>query len=149
LAHLHIIEGEADRDAAEAATRPLAIAYARFSLAATFEGRNVPSRLQAPLADRLAGYLFTQHAKPGEENPNGRLLADRPDLEQYVLGRFAVVGTAEECKQRLLEVAKQASLDGIWLIIVVPNPEIQVTRATSAFKDILAQSSIVAERSGH
>jgi alkanesulfonate monooxygenase SsuD/methylene tetrahydromethanopterin reductase-like flavin-dependent oxidoreductase (luciferase family) len=138
LAHLNLVAEEDELEGALEATRPLAIAYARHALASTFTGKNVPEPFQAPLAERLGRYSFDTHAQAGGTNPNGELLAGARDLEDYVMDRFSIVGTAGACRQRLLALGEQAGLDGIWLIIVVPEPEVQVARAAVAFADLLA-----------
>jgi alkanesulfonate monooxygenase SsuD/methylene tetrahydromethanopterin reductase-like flavin-dependent oxidoreductase (luciferase family) len=123
---------------AAAVTRPLATAYARHALTGPSSGKNIPAEIRAPLVERLGHYSFDTHAVPGRVNPNSRLLADRPDLERYVLERFAIVGTPDECRERLGAVVEAANLDGVWLIVVVDDPETQVRRCAVAFADLLA-----------
>jgi alkanesulfonate monooxygenase SsuD/methylene tetrahydromethanopterin reductase-like flavin-dependent oxidoreductase (luciferase family) len=137
LAHINVVDGEKDLPAARIATRPLAIAYARHALSITSEGKNVPEEYREELSERLARYSFSTHSVPGAENPNGALLADRPELEDYVLERFALVGTPEECRARLERIALAAGLTGVWLIVVVPEPEELVDRVAAAFADLL------------
>jgi len=137
MAHLNIVESERDLEAARAATLPLAVAYARHAFSTSFASKNVPPEFQQPFRERLAAYRFTSHAVPGGDNPNARLLADRPDLEDYAMTRFTIVGTADQCRARIARVADEANLDGLWLSIVVPDPEILVQRAAEAFHDLL------------
>ena len=77
------------------------------------------------------------HAVPGRENPNAHLLADRPDLEEFARARFTIVGTADQCRVRIAQIAEEAHLDGLWLSIVVPEPEVLVERAGDAFRNLL------------
>ena len=137
MAHLNIVDSERDLDSARAETLPLAVAYARHAFSAGFAAKNVPPELQQPFRERLKAYRFTSHAVPGGENPNARLFAARPDLEDFAMTRFTIVGTPDRCRARLTQIAAEANLDGLWLSIVVPRPEILVERAADAFRAFL------------
>ncbi|HEY0937390.1 MAG TPA: hypothetical protein VGD91_27075 [Trebonia sp.] len=50
----------------------------------------------------------------GAGNTNGRLFDDYPDLQEYLINRFQLLGTADECAARLRQVAEDADLDGCW-----------------------------------
>jgi alkanesulfonate monooxygenase SsuD/methylene tetrahydromethanopterin reductase-like flavin-dependent oxidoreductase (luciferase family) len=137
MAHLNIVASESELEAARTATLPLAVAYARHAFSSTFASKNVPLELQQPFRERLAAYRFTSHAVPGAANPNTALFADRPDLQEYAMTRFTIVGTADQCRERVARLAEEADLDGLWLSIVVPDPETLVQRAGEAFRDLL------------
>jgi alkanesulfonate monooxygenase SsuD/methylene tetrahydromethanopterin reductase-like flavin-dependent oxidoreductase (luciferase family) len=137
MAHLNIVDREGDLEAARTATLPLAVAYARHHFSGTFASKNVPLEFQQPFRERLADYRFTSHAVPGDVNPNARLFADRPDLADYAMTRFTIVGTADQCRARIERLADEADLDGLWLSIVVPDPETLVERAGEAFQGLL------------
>jgi alkanesulfonate monooxygenase SsuD/methylene tetrahydromethanopterin reductase-like flavin-dependent oxidoreductase (luciferase family) len=139
MAHLNIVDGERELAAARTATLPLAVAYARHHFSGSFASKNVPRELQQPFRERLAAYRFTSHAVPGDANPNTRLFADRPDLEDYAMARFTIIGTADQCRERLVRLADETDLDGLWLSIVVPDPAELVQRAGEAFRDLLAR----------
>jgi alkanesulfonate monooxygenase SsuD/methylene tetrahydromethanopterin reductase-like flavin-dependent oxidoreductase (luciferase family) len=141
LVHVHVVADETDLDHAAAITRPLATAYARHALTGPHSGKNIPEAIREPLRQRLGRYSFATHAAPGRANPNGELLADRADLESYVMERFALMGTHDQCRERLGQVVDAARLDGVWLIIVVADPESQLQRCAEAFEDLLEPGS--------
>jgi 5,10-methylenetetrahydromethanopterin reductase len=63
----------------------------------------VPEHL-IPLLDRLGReYQTSHHVEPGE-NPNSRLVEEL-GLTDYLVERFAIVGTPDECAARVLELA--------------------------------------------
>jgi hypothetical protein len=55
--------------------------------------------------------------------------------------RFALMGTHDQCRERLGQVVDAARLDGVWLIIVVADPESQLQRCAEAFEDLLEPAS--------
>lgn len=122
----NIREREDAVPAAREEVLPVTIAYARHAFSHTFEGKNVPAGFQDDLHARLSGYQFTSHAQPGSENPNAALLADRPDLEDYVFNRFGLVGTIEECRERVRRFVEESNVDGMWFSVPVPDPVGQV-----------------------
>jgi alkanesulfonate monooxygenase SsuD/methylene tetrahydromethanopterin reductase-like flavin-dependent oxidoreductase (luciferase family) len=105
------------------------VSASRFYFAATFAGKNVPEAFQATLAERYAGYDFAWHGKAADTagNPAATMFADRPDIEQYLLDRFAVVGTVEQCRERLVELS--AEVDGVFCSVL--------------FEDVLDQLDLV------
>jgi hypothetical protein len=50
----------------------------------------------------------------GAGNTNGHLFDDHPDIQEYLVNRFQLLGTADECEARLRQVATDAGLDGCW-----------------------------------
>jgi alkanesulfonate monooxygenase SsuD/methylene tetrahydromethanopterin reductase-like flavin-dependent oxidoreductase (luciferase family) len=137
MAHLNVVADEADVEAAREATKPLAVTNARHAFSGSYEGKNVPLELQGPFRERLARYEFMSHAVPGATSANAALLADRPDLEEYAMERFTIVGTPDQCRARVARLAEESDLDGLWFAIVVPDPETLVQRAAEAFADLL------------
>jgi alkanesulfonate monooxygenase SsuD/methylene tetrahydromethanopterin reductase-like flavin-dependent oxidoreductase (luciferase family) len=148
LVHIHVVDNESDVAEAIGVTRPLAIAYARHAFAVTYRGKHVPQDLQEPLAMRLGRYSFAAHSRPGTANPNGQLLTDMPELERYVMERFAIVGTPEYCRARLAGVVEAARLDGVWLIVVVNDPRTQIERCAETFAKMLQGKEVVASGGG-
>ncbi len=111
---------------------------ARDGFGRTFEGKNVPIEFQEPLAERLGRYKFTHHGMPSSVNPNATLFDDRPDLERYIMDRFAIIGTAEQCHDQLANLIQDARLDGVWLSLASIQPETQLERWADALSDLLA-----------
>ncbi|MDT0438635.1 MULTISPECIES: LLM class flavin-dependent oxidoreductase [Streptomyces] len=92
-----------------------AVSASRFNFAATFEGKNVPDEYQPVLAERYASYDFAWHGRSGH-SPVADLFADRPDIESYLLDRFAIIGTVEECRERVDGLTSE--LDGLFLSLL-------------------------------
>jgi alkanesulfonate monooxygenase SsuD/methylene tetrahydromethanopterin reductase-like flavin-dependent oxidoreductase (luciferase family) len=114
-----------DRAAADEAwvtQRGRSVGTTRFSLASTFEDKNVPEAWQPILRERLARYDFTNHGV-GAGNTNGHLFDDHPDIQEYLTHRFQLLGTADEVAARLRQVADDAGLDGCWCALPAMTPD--------------------------
>jgi hypothetical protein len=105
---------------------PRAISAARFNLAAGTAGRDIPDALRSPLEQGFASYDFAWHGQAGD-NPNARLFAGRPDIETFLVDRFAIVGTGAQVAQRL-GVLRDAGFDGAFLSILFEDPVPEVRR---------------------
>jgi alkanesulfonate monooxygenase SsuD/methylene tetrahydromethanopterin reductase-like flavin-dependent oxidoreductase (luciferase family) len=120
--------------------RPRATGFARFAFASTFESKAVPERWHALLRERLAHYDFGAHGVAGATS-NASMFDDRPDLLDYLMDRFLVIGTAEQCADRLRSVASQAGLHGFWLAMgrseVAQDPVAMVGAAGEALADLM------------
>ena len=68
------------------------------------------------------------------------LFDDVPDLQDYLVDRFSLIGTADECAGRLQEVAVQADLDGMWLALgpstLIEDPPTMVRTAGRVFAEL-------------
>jgi alkanesulfonate monooxygenase SsuD/methylene tetrahydromethanopterin reductase-like flavin-dependent oxidoreductase (luciferase family) len=93
---------------------------ARFAFAASFEGKNVPDAYQPIIRRGLEGYKFSHHAKDGA-NPNAALFDEWPEVRDYIINRFAIIGTPEQCRERLEIIAREAQLGGVWLMPTSPS----------------------------
>jgi alkanesulfonate monooxygenase SsuD/methylene tetrahydromethanopterin reductase-like flavin-dependent oxidoreductase (luciferase family) len=102
--------------------RGAANGYARFAFAATYADKAVPERFQPILKERLARYDFDNHGTVGDANPNAHLFSDEPEVQDYLLDRMMLIGTAEECSRRLATLARDARLDGVWLALLPTGP---------------------------
>ncbi|WP_165958740.1 LLM class flavin-dependent oxidoreductase [Actinomadura sp. KC345] len=94
---------------------PRAVSASHFAFASTFEGKNVPEEYAGVLAERYSGYDYGSHGRSGATS-NATMFADRPDIEDYLLDRFAVVGRADDCRARLEDLS--AHVDGIYLSLL-------------------------------
>src|SRR5262249_12103815 len=111
----YFAEDPSDIAELEALASGMAMLAARFAFASTFEGKNVPADYQPLIAEVMKRYDFSYHAKAAA-NRNGGLFDDYPEIKTYLLNRFALIGTPEECASRLEVVVRKAELDGVWLM---------------------------------
>jgi alkanesulfonate monooxygenase SsuD/methylene tetrahydromethanopterin reductase-like flavin-dependent oxidoreductase (luciferase family) len=104
---------------------PRAVSASHFAFASTFEGKNVPEQFAATLAERYGGYDYSSHGRSGATS-NAKMFADRPDVERYLVDRFAVVGRPEQCRARLEELS--GYVDGIYLSLLFEEASEQLQR---------------------
>ncbi|MFC5748268.1 LLM class flavin-dependent oxidoreductase [Actinomadura rugatobispora] len=104
---------------------PRAVSASHFAFASTFEGKNVPEEYAGVLAERYATYDYGSHGRSGATS-NATMFADRPDIEDYLLDRFAVVGRADDCRARLEELS--AHVDGVYLSLLFEDALTQIDR---------------------
>ncbi|MFB4307376.1 LLM class flavin-dependent oxidoreductase [Actinomadura sp. GTD37] len=104
---------------------PRAVSASHFAFASTFEGKNVPPEYAGVLAERYASYDYGSHGRSGATS-NAAMFADRPDIEDYLLDRFAVVGRADACRARLEELS--AHVDGVYLSLLFEDALPQIDR---------------------
>lgn len=109
---------------------PRAVSAAHFAFGAGVGGRNVPEEFGPVLRDRFARYDYAFHGRSARST-NATLFADRPDIEDYLLRRFAVFGTHEQCRAQLDEIAEYA--DGIYLSLLFEDVLDQVDRVTQIY----------------
>lgn len=123
----------ADEAAEVAALRqaflPRALSAARFNL---HPHAGVPEELVPVLAERFAAYDYAHHGTTGT-NPNAGLFADRPDIEQWALDRYALIGDVEHCAAGLRELA-DAGVTGVFLSVRFEDPISHITRAGQALR---------------
>jgi alkanesulfonate monooxygenase SsuD/methylene tetrahydromethanopterin reductase-like flavin-dependent oxidoreductase (luciferase family) len=132
LVELNVVASEAEIPAARKAFEPVAVAYSRFAFDFTFEGKNVPEVFWATMRERYARYQHHHHAQLKDDNPNSDLFADDPAIRDYLIDRFCVVGTREQCANRVAALIDETKVDGIWMSVVVPDPVGVVHRAAEA-----------------
>jgi alkanesulfonate monooxygenase SsuD/methylene tetrahydromethanopterin reductase-like flavin-dependent oxidoreductase (luciferase family) len=137
LVNAHLVADEARTEEAREITLPVAVAYARFNFQHSFEGKNVPPEHVGALTEQLPKYNFYRHAVTTAENANGRLLRDFPEVEDYVVDRFSLVGTPDRCRERLQAFLDESGVDGVWLTVNVPDPAAQVELLADAFGELL------------
>ena len=119
---------EAEIQRLRQALTPRAVSASHFAFAATFEGKNVPDEFQPILAQRYRHYDYAAHGVAGKTS-NAALFSDRPDIEEYLLNRFAVVGSPTTCRERLEQLSRH--VDGIYVSVI--------------FEDVLGQLDAIAE----
>ena len=77
----------------------------------TLEGKHVPGELADAIRRVQKGYQPAAHEALGA-SPNARLLEAEPALRAYLAERFAVVGAADACAEKLRGVVA-AGIDGL------------------------------------
>lgn len=77
------------------------------------QNKHVPSEFREVLDRIHQGYSYLEHQKPGENTTNARLVSES-GLENYLAGRYAIVGTPEDCLSRLREL-EEMGVHKIWL----------------------------------
>lgn len=77
------------------------------------QNKHVPAEFREVLDRIHKGYSYLEHQKPGENTTNARLV-NESGLESYLAGRYAIVGTPEDCLMRLGELEKMG-VHKIWL----------------------------------
>jgi len=136
--HVNVVDDEADLDRARGESVAMAITFAHRAFARTFTAKHVPLEFQAVLEERLAGYDMAGHARTGPAGAgNAAMFRDRPDIEDYLLDRFAIYGTAQMCREQLARAAETAGVTRIWLSTIVADPVANVYRAGDAFSSIM------------
>jgi 5,10-methylenetetrahydromethanopterin reductase len=76
------------------------------------QNKHVPSEFREVLERIHKEYSYLEHQKPGETT-NTRLVSES-GLEDYLAGRYAIVGTPEDCLRRLHEL-EEMGVQKIWL----------------------------------
>ena len=76
------------------------------------QNKHVPPEFREVLDRIHKGYSYLEHQKPGETT-NTRLV-NESGLENYLAGRYAIIGTPEDCLVRLREL-EQMGVRKIWL----------------------------------
>jgi len=84
----------------------------------TLEGKHVPPGMAGPIRELRRRYVFSEHAM-AEKDANAALV-DELGLRGFLLERFAIAGTPEECRARLGEL-EGMGIENIRLTAHVPN----------------------------
>jgi alkanesulfonate monooxygenase SsuD/methylene tetrahydromethanopterin reductase-like flavin-dependent oxidoreductase (luciferase family) len=109
----YIVGTEAEVEPMRKSLRNIAYSGARFSLDFSMEDKNIPEHMKPILKERLAKYDFAYKGKVGD-NPNAHLFDDYPEIENYLVDRMVLTGTAEQCAEKLGKLIKSLELSGIW-----------------------------------
>jgi 5,10-methylenetetrahydromethanopterin reductase len=109
------------------ATKEEATAGIRMSLAApanqlarfTTENKHIPAKYLDAIRKLNQSYDFRVHLKGETETTNTRLMQDL-GLEEYLVDRYAVVGTPEQCRERIRSLIDRG-VTNIWLSVYFPD----------------------------
>ncbi|MBI4234550.1 MAG: LLM class flavin-dependent oxidoreductase [Chloroflexi bacterium] len=112
-----MIRGSVSEDLQEAldAVKPTLAGSANHVFRSTMAGKGVPPDKAEPLLLLQQRYNVHYHNDVSPGNPNARLV-DELGLTGYLLGRFGVVGTPEQCTTRI----KEAEAAGATQLILRP-----------------------------
>lgn len=100
------------REAAIEELKPSLAAVAHHSLQFSMAEKGVPDEYVEPLETLLDRYESDEHNVPGGVN---RALLDELDLTDYLVDRYAVVGTPDDCITRLSQLREHDGIDGVFL----------------------------------
>ena len=109
----YIVETESEVEPMRKSLRTLAYSGARFSFGPSMEGKNVPEHMQAIMRAQLEKYDYAFHGRVGD-NPNAHLFDDHPEIEEYLIDRFTLAGTADQCVRRLEQLIGEVDISGVW-----------------------------------
>jgi 5,10-methylenetetrahydromethanopterin reductase len=84
----------------------------------TLEGKHVPPRIARPIQELRRRYVFNEHAMAEKET--NAALVDELGLRDFLLDRFAIAGTPEECRARL-NALEEMGIEKIRLTAHVPD----------------------------
>ncbi len=87
----------------------------------TLEGKHVPERYREPIEQLQSEYVPHQHEELGKTK--NRELVEELGLTAYLNDRFAVAGTAEECRSKLEAISSVPGVDGVLLTAYTADRE--------------------------
>jgi alkanesulfonate monooxygenase SsuD/methylene tetrahydromethanopterin reductase-like flavin-dependent oxidoreductase (luciferase family) len=138
---VYAVDDAGDVAAARERTITTAISSARYAFASAIDAKHIPSDLTPRLAAGLVRYEHATHGVRDGTNPNDRLFDDDPEVREYLLDRMVMVGTAQECAERALGLARRLGLDGLWLSITWPDGLDVADRLGRALAPMVATTS--------
>lgn len=91
----------------------------------TYAGKDVPAELVPRIETLKRRYVVAEHQQPGR-TPNVALV-DELGLAEFLAERFAVVGTPEDCREKLRSI-QRAGISQVVFTGVAPDPERLIRR---------------------
>lgn len=137
----HLVEHQHEIPAARVAIRAPVLSFSRHALSGRMDRRYVPAELIDGLRALYSRYDYSQHSRLG--STNARLLEDQTDEEDYLMRRFALVGTPATAAAVIAGLAAETGEFGIFLSTAVPDPRRHVALVGKLI-DHLATGSHVA-----
>lgn len=120
----NLVAHESEIAAASRGVRASAFAYARHGIGRDLEKRDVPAHLRNDLLTVIDGYRMDAHAQVG--GSNAALLDRYPEITDYLVHRYALVGEPQELADRIVRFGQAAGIDGVSISVNVPDPIAQV-----------------------
>jgi 5,10-methylenetetrahydromethanopterin reductase len=87
-----------------------AVAIANYILRGDAEAKRVPPAVRARADELFRQFQYGEHLTPGRTT--NYELADRLELTEFLLDRFAIAGTPDDCRRKLAPLAA-AGIDGV------------------------------------
>ena len=91
----------------------------------TLDGKQVPEELRESIAVLQREYVPTEHEQLGQTR--NAALSDELGLTEYLADRFAVVGTPDECREKVRSI-EAAGIETLLITAIGPQPEEIVRR---------------------
>ena len=91
----------------------------------TLDGKQVPEELRESIAVLQREYVPTEHEQLGQTR--NAALSDELGLTEYLADRFAVVGTPDECREKVRSI-QAAGIETLLITAIGPRPEEIVRR---------------------
>lgn len=85
----------------------------------TLDGKQVPDELREPITTLQREYVPVEHEQLGQTR--NAVLSDELGLTDYLADRFAVVGTPDECRQKVRSI-EQAGVETLLITAIGPQP---------------------------
>lgn len=85
------------------------------------EGQFVPAELIEKVRALTQRYRPTEHVKPGQSGHNANLV-DELGLRDYLIDRFGIVGSPEQCVTRIREL-RSRGVNAFWMSVHTPEKE--------------------------
>lgn len=85
------------------------------------EGQFVPDELKEKVRALTQRYLPTEHVRPGQSGRNAQLVDDL-GLREYLIERFGIVGSPEQCVARIRELRRRG-VNTFWMSVHTPEKE--------------------------
>jgi 5,10-methylenetetrahydromethanopterin reductase len=108
-----------DEAEARAIGRAALAASGAHSLGRRASERHVPERFWAGCQELAERYDMNHHVSGSPDNPNAALLRD-PELEDYLMDRFGLIGTSAQWQDRLKTLAARG-IENVFCAAVVPD----------------------------
>jgi alkanesulfonate monooxygenase SsuD/methylene tetrahydromethanopterin reductase-like flavin-dependent oxidoreductase (luciferase family) len=138
-ASVRCVVRDTDKGVAEARGDMLsrAISAGRFNLAGPLDFHNIPDEMEGVLRERFARYDFHWHGR-SINNPNATLFVDRPDIEEFLLNRFSIIGTPASVLAQVRALSNV--VDGIVLSLRFESVEDEIDRVGDALAPLMTGS---------
>jgi 5,10-methylenetetrahydromethanopterin reductase len=114
-----------DRDEATQEIKMALAASGHHAFRYTLEGKHVPEDLHESVAVLQREYEPMEHEQLG--HTRNATLSDELGLTDFLADRFAVVGTPEECREKVAAIAK-AGVDVLLATAIGPKPDVIIER---------------------
>ncbi len=115
-----------------------AISAGRFNLAGSLDFHDIPEEMKAVLRERFVRYDFHWHGR-SIDNPNATLFVDRPDIEEFLLDRFSIIGTPEAVLAQVRALSQV--VDGMVLSLRFESVEDEIDRVGDALAPLMTRST--------